>query len=102
MRAGTLSRRARRTAYEREKGSTSVSQVTRASGFARLLVLGATGKSGRIATQLAKRHRARVVAAGRNQRIVDQLTARGADAAVRVDRPHDELAATIAAEGPTA
>jgi hypothetical protein len=33
MRAGTLSRGARRTAYEREKGSTSVSQVTRASGL---------------------------------------------------------------------
>jgi NADPH:quinone reductase-like Zn-dependent oxidoreductase len=46
-----------------------------------VLVLGATGASGRIAAQLAKRHGARVVAAGRNQRVLDQLVARGADAA---------------------
>jgi NADPH:quinone reductase-like Zn-dependent oxidoreductase len=65
-----------------------------------VLVLGATGTSGRIAAQLAKRRGARVVAAGRNQRVLDQLVARGADAAIRVDRPHDELAAAIAAEGP--
>lgn len=65
-----------------------------------VLVLGATGASGRIATQLAKRHGARVIAAGRNQRILDQLVARGADAAIRVDCPHDELAAAIAAAAP--
>lgn len=64
-----------------------------------VLVLGATGTSGRIATQLAKRQGARVVTAGRNQRVLDQLVARGADAAVRVDRPRDELAAAIAAAG---
>ena len=65
-----------------------------------VLVLGATGTSGRIAAQLAVRHGARVIAAGRNQRVLDGLVARGADAAVRVDRPHDELAAAIAACGP--
>lgn len=65
-----------------------------------VLVLGATGTSGRIATQLAKRHGARVVAAGRNQRVLDQLVARGTDATIRVDRPREELAAAIAAEGP--
>jgi NADPH:quinone reductase-like Zn-dependent oxidoreductase len=65
-----------------------------------VLVLGATGASGWIAAQLAKRHGARVVAAGRNQRVLDQLMARGADAAVRVDRPHDELAAALAVAGP--
>lgn len=32
--------------------------------------------------------------------VLDQLVARGADAAIRVDRPRDELAAAIAAEGP--
>jgi hypothetical protein len=41
-----------------------------------------------------------VIAAGRNQRVLDQLVAKGADAAIRVDRPHDELATAIAAEGP--
>ncbi|MFD1544904.1 quinone oxidoreductase family protein [Nonomuraea guangzhouensis] len=65
-----------------------------------VLVLGATGASGRIATQLAVRHGARVIAAGRNQRVLDELVAGGADAAIRVDRPHDELAAAIAAAGP--
>jgi NADPH:quinone reductase-like Zn-dependent oxidoreductase len=65
-----------------------------------VLVLGATGASGGIAAQLAKRHGARVVAAGRNQQVLDQVVARGADAAVRVDRPRDELAAAIAAAGP--
>jgi NADPH:quinone reductase-like Zn-dependent oxidoreductase len=52
-----------------------------------VLVLGATGASGRIAAQLGRREGARVVAAGRNQRVLDELVARGADAAVRVDRP---------------
>jgi NADPH:quinone reductase-like Zn-dependent oxidoreductase len=65
-----------------------------------VLVLGATGTSGRIAAQLAKRRGARVIAAGRNERVLEQLVEHGADAAIRVDRPHDELAAAIAAEGP--
>lgn len=65
-----------------------------------VLVLGATGTSGRIAAQLAVRQGARVVAAGRSQRVLDDLQASGAAAAIRVDRPHNELAAAIAAEGP--
>jgi NADPH:quinone reductase-like Zn-dependent oxidoreductase len=65
-----------------------------------VLVLGATGTSGRIATQLARRHGARVVAAGRNQEVLAHLLTRGADATIRVDRPREELAAAIAAEGP--
>jgi len=64
------------------------------------LVLGATSTSGRIAAQLAARQGARVVAAGRSQRVLDDLRARGADAVIRVDRPRDELAAAIAAQGP--
>jgi NADPH:quinone reductase-like Zn-dependent oxidoreductase len=60
-----------------------------------VLVLGATGASGRIAAQLAKRQRAHVVAAGRNQRVLDGL---GADVALRVDHPG--LVDAIAAEGP--
>jgi NADPH:quinone reductase-like Zn-dependent oxidoreductase len=65
-----------------------------------VLVLGATSTSGRIAAQLAARQGARVVAAGRSQRVLDDLLTRGADAVIRVDRPRDELAAAIAAEGP--
>jgi nucleoside-diphosphate-sugar epimerase len=65
-----------------------------------VLVIGATGASGRIATQLAERHGARVVAAGRNQHILDDLAAGGADAAIRVDRPPEELTAVLADLGP--
>jgi len=66
----------------------------------RVLVLGATGLSGRIAAQLALRHGARVVVAGRNQRVLDQLLGLGVEAAVRLDRTHVEVAATLAAAGP--
>ncbi|HEY7488645.1 MAG TPA: zinc-binding alcohol dehydrogenase family protein [Streptosporangiaceae bacterium] len=66
----------------------------------RVLVLGATGTSGRIAVQLAARSGAHVVAAGRNQRVLDRLVTRGAAAAVRVDRPRAELVAALVAEGP--
>jgi NADPH:quinone reductase-like Zn-dependent oxidoreductase len=65
-----------------------------------VLVLGATGTSGRIAAQLAIRHGARVVVAGRNQRVLDELVARGADVAIRVDQPREELADAFAAAGP--
>ena len=64
------------------------------------LILGATGASGRIATQLAIRRGARVVVAGRNQSALDRLTELGAAATIRVDRPRDEIAADIAAAGP--
>jgi NADPH:quinone reductase-like Zn-dependent oxidoreductase len=62
-----------------------------------VLVLGATGTSGRIATRLAVRQGARVVAAGRDQEVLDGL---GADVVVRADRPHGELTEAVAAAGP--
>jgi NADPH:quinone reductase-like Zn-dependent oxidoreductase len=65
-----------------------------------VLVMGATGTSGRIAAQLAAGSGARVTAAGRNQRVLDDLLARGTAATIRADRPHDELVAAIAAAGP--
>ncbi|HEY1641978.1 MAG TPA: zinc-binding alcohol dehydrogenase family protein [Streptosporangiaceae bacterium] len=65
-----------------------------------VLVLGATGTSGRIAAQLAIRRGARVVVAGRTQRVLDELVARGADTAIRVDQPRAQLAAEFAAAGP--
>ncbi len=40
-----------------------------------VLVVGATGLSGRIAAQMAMRRGARVVVAGRNQRVLDDLIA---------------------------
>ncbi|WP_312018537.1 zinc-binding alcohol dehydrogenase family protein [Streptomyces sp. I05A-00742] len=64
-----------------------------------VLVLGATGTSGRIAVQLAKRYgAARVVAAGRDQRVLDELRTLGADATLRLDRPADELVDAFAEE----
>lgn len=63
-------------------------------------MLVATGLSGGIAAQLAVRRGARVVVAGRNQRVLDELVGRGADVAIRVDRPREELAEAIAAAGP--
>jgi hypothetical protein len=53
---------------------------------------------GGMAEQALIRRGARTVVAGRNQRVLDQLMVHGADAAIKVDRPRDELAA---ARGPT-
>jgi len=62
-----------------------------------VLVLGATGVSGRIAVALAARMRAgRVIAAGRNQAMLDQL---GATATVTLGGP-DDRAALAEAVGP--
>jgi NADPH:quinone reductase-like Zn-dependent oxidoreductase len=65
-----------------------------------VLILGATGMSGRIAAQLAVRRGARVVAAGRNEKVLGQLAERGTAVTITVGRPCAELAAAIAAAGP--
>jgi NADPH2:quinone reductase len=57
-----------------------------------VLVLGATGASGRLAIQWAKRHGAgRVIAAGRNHQVLDSLHALGADATIRLDQAPNNL-----------
>lgn len=57
-----------------------------------VLVLGATGVAGQIAVQVAKHLGAgRVVAAGRNPRVLAGLPALGADATVQLDQPDDAL-----------
>ncbi|MFJ4621038.1 zinc-binding alcohol dehydrogenase family protein [Streptomyces sp. NPDC088812] len=57
-----------------------------------VLVLGATGVAGQLAVQIAKHLGAgRVVAAGRNPRVLAELPALGADAVVRLDRPDDAV-----------
>jgi NADPH:quinone reductase-like Zn-dependent oxidoreductase len=61
-----------------------------------VLVLGATGASGRIAVALAARLGAgRVIAAGRNQAVLDRL---GATATVTLGGPHDGAALAAAAD----
>jgi NADPH:quinone reductase-like Zn-dependent oxidoreductase len=65
-----------------------------------VLVLGANGTSGRIASRLAKNRGARVVAVGRDRAVLDRLAHTCADAVIRADRPADELATAIADQGP--
>jgi NADPH:quinone reductase-like Zn-dependent oxidoreductase len=59
-----------------------------------VLVLGATGVTGKLAVQLARRLGAgRIVAAGRNERVLGEL---GADATVALGRPEDVVAKAFA------
>ena len=57
-----------------------------------VLILGATGVTGKLAVQIAKILGAgRVVAAGRNERVLSTLLELGADATIRLDKPDQEL-----------
>lgn len=57
-----------------------------------VLILGATGVTGKLAVQIARLHGAgRVVAAGRNQQVLETLGALGADATIRLDAPGQDL-----------
>ena len=57
-----------------------------------VLILGATGVTGKLAVQIAKILGAgRVVAAGRNTNVLSTLHALGADATIQLDRPDQEL-----------
>ena len=58
----------------------------------KVLILGATGITGKLAVRIAKLLGAvRVVAAGRNPEILDSLCQFGADAIIRLDAPAKEL-----------
>src|SRR5260370_32982718 len=62
-----------------------------ASGEA-VLILGATGVTGTLAVQIARILGAgRVVAAGRNERVLSTLLELGADATIRLDKPDHQL-----------
>jgi NADPH:quinone reductase-like Zn-dependent oxidoreductase len=64
-----------------------------------VLVLGATGITGKLAVKIAKLLGAgRVVAAGRNPQVLNTLRHHGADATIRLDMPAPELQATFARE----
>jgi NADPH2:quinone reductase len=57
-----------------------------------VLILGATGVTGKLAVQITKLlGAARVVAAGRNQEVLNTLHDYGADATIRLDMPAREL-----------
>jgi NADPH2:quinone reductase len=64
-----------------------------------VLVLGATGVTGKLAVQAARRYGAgRIVAAGRNPDALAQLPGLGADAVISLSQPAGDLARAFAAE----
>ena len=64
-----------------------------------VLILGATGVAGQLAVQIAKHlGAARVVAAGRNRRVLTTLRDLGADATIALDLSDQELAAAFIRE----
>jgi NADPH:quinone reductase-like Zn-dependent oxidoreductase len=64
-----------------------------------VLILGATGVTGQIATQIAKLLGAkRVIAAGRNQQVLSRLRELGVDATIQIDQPADALKDAFARE----
>ncbi len=64
-----------------------------------VLVLGATGVTGKLAVQAARHFGAgRVVAVGRNQQALDMLPELGADATIQLGQPDEAVAAAFAAQ----
>jgi NADPH:quinone reductase-like Zn-dependent oxidoreductase len=64
-----------------------------------VLILGATGATGKLAVQIAKLlGAARVTAAGRNPEALSALLDRGADATIQINCPDDELRAAFTRE----
>ena len=64
-----------------------------------VLILGATGVTGKLAVQAARHFGAgRVVAAGRNQKVLDMLPDLGADATIQLGQPDDALADAFATQ----
>jgi NADPH:quinone reductase-like Zn-dependent oxidoreductase len=64
-----------------------------------VLILGATGVAGKLAIQIAKHLGAkRVVAAGRNEQILNTLPELGADATIALDQPDPQLTADFVRE----
>ena len=64
-----------------------------------LLVLGATGTTGKLAVKIAKLLGAgKVVAAGRDEQVLSTLPEHGADATIHLNAPEDELRERFASE----
>jgi NADPH:quinone reductase-like Zn-dependent oxidoreductase len=70
----------------------SLKHIAKLAAGETVLILGATGVTGKLAVQIAKLLGAgRVVAAGRNAQILSTLYELGADASIRLDLPDQEL-----------
>lgn len=64
-----------------------------------VLILGATGVTGKLAVQIARLLGAcRIVGAGRNREALSKLRELGADATIQLDQPEDELKKSFARE----
>jgi NADPH:quinone reductase-like Zn-dependent oxidoreductase len=64
-----------------------------------VVILGATGVTGKLAVQIAKLLGAkRVVAAGRNEQVLSTLHDFGADVVIRIDKPGQDLKEAFASE----
>ena len=64
-----------------------------------LLILGATGVTGKLAVQIARLLGAlRIVGAGRNREALGKLRELGPDATIQLDQPEDELKKSFARE----
>ncbi len=64
-----------------------------------VLILGATGVTGQLAVQIAKRLGAkRVIGAGRNERVLGRLRELGADATIQLEQREDSLKEAFAGE----
>src|ERR1700684_2080589 len=70
----------------------SLKHIAKLASGETVLILGATGVTGKLAVQIAKILGAgRVVAAGRNPQVLSTLPGLGADATIQLDRPAPEL-----------
>src|SRR5215469_4031934 len=77
----------------------SLAQRAKLQAGEQVLILGATGVTGQLAVKIAKLLGAsRVVAAGRNARVLEKLLTLGADATIQLDAPPEELGATFSRE----
>jgi NADPH:quinone reductase-like Zn-dependent oxidoreductase len=65
----------------------------------KVLILGATGVTGKLAVQIAKQlGAARVIASGRNPQALENLRDLGADSTIQLNRPDDDLKKAFAQE----
>ena len=77
----------------------SLTHGARLAAGEKVLILGATGVTGKLAVQMAKLLGAsRVIAAGRNEQVLGALRDRGADATIQLNRPDTELRDAFARE----
>jgi NADPH2:quinone reductase len=77
----------------------SLGQRAKLAKGEKVLILGATGVTGKLAVQIAKQLGAeRVIAAGRNPEALQKLRELGADSTIRLNQPDDDLQKAFAQE----